>query len=123
MNEPLILNKIASSSNGNCYIYNNDLMVDIGVSFNKIKPYYKNIKLLLLTHLHSDHFNRKTIKKLLELRPTIKIICCPWLVQDLVDLGIKKSNIIILQIDYKYDFGKYIISPFHAKHDIPNCRL
>ena len=118
-----ILNKVASSSSGNCYIYNKDLMVDLGVAFSKIKPFYKDIKLLLLTHIHSDHFNRKTIKKLLELRPTIKIICCSWLVSKLVDLGIKKSNIIVLKLDTQYDFGKYIISPFYAKHDIENCRI
>lgn len=116
-----ILNKIASSSNGNCYIYNEDLMVDIGVPFNKIKPCYKDIKLLLLTHIHSDHFNRKTLKKLTELRPTIKIVTGSWMIPNLLDLGIKKSNIIVLQMDREYDFGKYLITPFEAKHDVPNC--
>ena len=36
---------LASSSSGNCYIYNQDLTLDIGVSFAKIKPYLRNIKL------------------------------------------------------------------------------
>ena len=48
-----ILNIVASSSSGNCYIYNKDLMVDIGVGFNKIKDYLKDIKLILLSHQHS----------------------------------------------------------------------
>lgn len=47
-----ILNIISSSSQGNCYIYNKDLMIDIGVSFIKVKPYLKDIKLILLTHGH-----------------------------------------------------------------------
>jgi len=116
-----ILNKVASSSSGNCYIYNKDIMVDCGVPFNKIKPYYKQIKLLLLTHAHGDHFNNATIKKLIELRPTLKICCPIWLTFSLVDLGVPKKNIIILELDEQYDFGKYIIIPFYAKHDVENC--
>ena len=116
-----ILNKVASSSSGNCYIYNGDLMVDIGVPFSKIKLYSKDIKLLLLTHIHSDHFNKRTIKLLTELRPTLKFVCGYWLVQELVDIGVSKKNIIILELDKKYDFGKYLIEMFHAKHDVQNC--
>lgn len=112
---------VQSGSNGNAVIYNKDIMVDCGVSFSKIKPYYKDIKLLLTTHVHSDHFNKKTIKKLAELRPTLIFCCGEWLVQPLVDLGVAKKNIIVLQIDKQYDFGKYVITPFNAKHDVPNC--
>ena len=115
-----ILNKIASSSSGNCYIYNDDLMIDIGVPFNKIDPWYIGIKLLLLTHRHSDHFNKRTIRKLADLRPTLYFACGEWLVQELVDLGVSKKRIIILYADKEYDFGKYIIIPFWAKHDILN---
>lgn len=46
-----IANIISSSSKGNCYIYNNDLMIDIGVPFRKIKDYKNDIKILCLTHL------------------------------------------------------------------------
>lgn len=48
-----ILNKIASSSKGNCYIYNEDLMIDVGISYSKVKEYLKPVKLILLTHRHS----------------------------------------------------------------------
>lgn len=48
-----ILNIISSNSLGNCYIYNKELMVDVGVAFSKIKPYLKDIKAILLTHRHS----------------------------------------------------------------------
>ena len=119
--ENQILNKIASSSDGNCYIYNQDLMIDCGVPFSKIKPYYKDIKLLLLTHIHSDHFNKATIKRLGKLRPTLKFVCCKWLVNDLLECGIKKKDIIVLGLDHNYFFGKYLITPFYAKHDVDNC--
>lgn len=112
---------IQSGSSGNAVIYNQDILVDCGVPFSKIKPYYKNIKLLLLSHIHSDHFNKVTIKKLMELRPTIKIICGKWLVEPLLEIGIPKKNIIFMPMNQTFDFGKYQISLFEAKHDVPNC--
>lgn len=119
MNETL--NIISSSSKGNCYIYNKDLMLDIGVSFAKIKPYIRNLKLLLLTHRHQDHINRKTLQKLIYEMPTLKIVCGEWMVQLLIDLGVSKKNIYVLKLNRKYDLGKYIIEPVEAIHDVPNC--
>lgn len=116
-----VLNKISSSSVGNCYIYNQDLMLDVGVAFAKIKPYIKNIKLLCLSHQHGDHLNKKTLKKLLYEKPTIKIVCGEWLVQILVDIGINKKNIFVLELNKKYDLGKYIIELVPAIHDCSNC--
>lgn len=112
---------IQTGSNGNAVIYNDDIMVDCGVPFSKILPYYRKIKLLLLTHQHSDHFNTRTIKKLIDYRPTLYICCGEWLVQPLVDIGVPKKNIIILPMNISQNFGKYIITPFLAKHDVPNC--
>lgn len=54
-------------------------------------------------------------------KPTIKIICGEWLVQILVDLGINKKNIFVLNLNKKYNFGKYIIELVPATHDVPNC--
>lgn len=116
-----ILNIISSSSKGNCYIYNKDLMLDIGVNFVKIKPYIRDLKLLLLTHRHQDHINRKTLQKLIYEMPTLKIVCGEWIVQLLIDLGVSKKNIYVLKINKKYDLGKYIIEPVEAIHDVPNC--
>lgn len=116
-----ILNKIASSSSGNCYIYNQDLMIDIGVSFKKIKPYLKDIKLILLSHCHQDHFSKVTIKQVSYNYPNIKFVCGIWLVDKLLECGVLKKNIYILEIDRQYDFGKYIIEPVLAIHDVQNC--
>lgn len=48
-----VLDIISSSSAGNCYIYNQDLMIDIGVSYIKVKSYNQKIKYILLSHTHS----------------------------------------------------------------------
>lgn len=117
----LMYNIISSSSKGNCYIYNQDLMIDIGVAFAKIKPYINNIKLLCITHIHSDHLNKKTIKKMIYEKPTIKIVCGKWLVEILVNLGINKKNIFVFELNKKYDLGKYVIELVPAIHDVENC--
>ncbi len=44
---------ISSGSDGNCLIIDNTIAIDMGVPFKKIRNCYKNIKLVLLTHIHS----------------------------------------------------------------------
>lgn len=44
---------LASCSTGNCTIIRDIIAIDMGVSFKKIERYYKNLKIVLLTHIHS----------------------------------------------------------------------
>lgn len=43
---------VSTGSNGNCVIINESIAIDIGVPFKRISPYAKNLKLVLLTHVH-----------------------------------------------------------------------
>ena len=45
-------NIISSGSHGNCIIYHKIIVIDMGVSFSAIKPYIKDLQLVLLTHEH-----------------------------------------------------------------------
>ena len=114
------LNIIASSSAGNCYIYFDDLMLDIGVPYNKIKPYIQQIKFILLSHQHTDHLNIKTLQKVIYENPKIKICCGFFLVDKLVNANIPKKNIFVLELDKSYIIGDYVITPCMAIHDISN---
>lgn len=38
----------------------------------------------------------------------------------MLELGVNKRNIFVLEIDKTYDLGKYIITPVLAIHDVPN---
>lgn len=113
---------IESGSSGNATIIENIILIDCGVSFKKLSEYYRNLKLVLLTHIHSDHFNKITIKKLAKERPTLRFGCCEWLVKELIDCGVDKRNIDIYEIDYCYPYSsKLSIEVFNLLHDVPNC--
>lgn len=112
---------ISSNSKGNAVIIENIILVDCGVSFKKLKDYYKNLKLVLLTHIHGDHLNRKTIEKLAQEKPMLRFGCCEWLIEDLVNCGVNKENIDVLELDKTYDYNLFKIQPFELYHDVKNC--
>ena len=115
-------NVISSSSNGNAIIFNDYLMIDCGVPYTKIKPYIRELKVILLTHLwlHSDHFCKSTIKKIAFEKPTMKWVCGEWLVDDLVKLKVPKQNIYVVKHNKAYDFGAFNLIPLETYHDVRN---
>ena len=44
---------IATGSTGNCCVIENIIAIDMGISFKAIKQVYKDLKLVLLTHIHT----------------------------------------------------------------------
>ena len=113
---------IESGSFGNATIVENIILIDCGVSFKKLKDYYQELKLVLLTHIHSDHFNKTTLKKLVKERPTLRFGCCEWLVKDLIECGVDKRNIDVYDniSSFKYS-DNLIVTTFDLQHDVLNC--
>lgn len=114
-------NIIASGSDGNAVLINDEILIDCGVTFRKLEPFYKKIKLVLLTHVHIDHFNESTIKKLSIERPGVRFGCCEWLYERLLNLGIDKSRIDIYKLDMLYKYSDFYIMPFKLFHDVEQC--
>lgn len=112
---------INSGSDGNCTIVNNVIALDCGVSYRKLKNYVNDLKIVLLTHIHTDHFNKSTIKKLTNNRPTLRFGCCEWLVNDLINCGVDKRNIDVYETGKKYDYSLFSIIPIKLYHDVPQC--
>lgn len=111
---------ISSSSNGNCLIFNKYLAIDMGISFKKISPYLKNLKVILLTHEHTDHFDKTCIKIIAYNKPNIKWLCGSWLVKLLIDLGVSKKNIYVVESGKTYDLGLFRVMPIETYHDVRN---
>lgn len=112
---------INSGSDGNGLIIEETILIDCGVTFKSLKDYYKKLRIVLLTHIHQDHFNKSTIKKLAYERPTLRFGCCKWLVKDLVDCGVNKKNIDVYKIDKVYSYKDFKIIPITLYHDVPQC--
>ena len=112
---------ISSSSTGNAVIIKDIILVDCGVSFKKLEKYYKELKIVLLTHIHTDHFKKETLKKLAQERPTLRFACCQWLLKPLIECGVSRSNIDVLEIGKKYDYRLFKVVPIKLYHDVPQC--
>lgn len=117
-------NVISSSSKGNCIIVEDILMLDVGVSYTKIKKYLNKVKLIFISHSHQDHLLPSTIKKIIYNFPTIKFLTgSEVVVKKLVEYGVNKKNIFILK-EYKwYDLGILNVMLEPLIHDTPNYCL
>ena len=51
-------NIISTGSDGNATILEDFVLVDCGVPYKALEPYVPKLKLVLLTHIHSDHFQK-----------------------------------------------------------------
>lgn len=113
---------INTGSDGNATVLNHKVLIDCGVTFKKLKPYIKELQLVLLTHKHQDHFNKRTIRSLAEERPKLRFGCCEWLLQELLDLGINKKRIDVYKIGEKYAYTDTLsVQPIKLYHDVPQC--
>lgn len=117
----ILYNIISSSSSGNCITIDDKIMLDCGVSYSKIDQYLKNIKLIFIDHQHQDHFKIPTIKKIAYKHPTIKFVVAHYLVNKLIECGVNKKNIIVLELEKWYDIGLCKIKLDMLYHDVPNC--
>lgn len=70
---PMII-KIACGSSGNSHTYNDKIMFDAGISFSKLSSYIDSLEIVFISHAHSDHYNRDTIKAIIENKPEIILI-------------------------------------------------
>ena len=107
---------ISSGSEGNAVIYNNAIMVDCGVSFKALEAVKRSLKIVLLTHKHSDHLKIRTLQRLQAERPTLRVACGDFLLEELPCI----KNIDVLQVGKIYDYGAFKVSPIKLYHDVPN---
>ena len=115
---------ISTGSSGNAVVLNKNILIDCGVPFSKVKPYTKELYLVLLTHIHGDHFKPRTVRALHRERPGLRWGCCEWMVAPLLEAGVDKRVIDVYDPDLKAFemYGPRIsIRPERLTHDVPNC--
>lgn len=109
---------ISSGSQGNSVMLFNRVLVDIGVPFKLIEPDYKQIQIVTWSHAHFDHLNPATLKKLVSLRPGLRIAVGEHLAEEAMKSGSK--NIDILKMNQWYNYNGLYISIFNTYHDVPS---
>lgn len=114
-------NIVSTGSKGNAVILEDFILIDCGVPFSHIQKHIKSLKLVLLTHIHSDHFRKSTIKRLAFERPSLRFACGRWLVQPLVQAGVNPKNIDVLDFDIMYNYGLCNVIAVPLNHNVPNA--
>lgn len=115
---------IGSSSKGNCIVVEDMLMLDCGVSYVKIKPYLKKVKLIFISHIHKDHLLPSTIQKIAYNKPTMKFVTgSKQVVRKLDEIGVNRNNIIYLYNYSWFDLGIIKLKLEPMRHDIENYGL
>lgn len=114
---------LKTGSSGNAVLLENGLLLDCGVPFKLIEPHLKKIKAVFVSHEHKDHMNISTLKRIHELRPTVRFLAGFWLKRYLDMSGIKKSNIDYLSPNKTYDYNLFKIIPFILIHDVKNIGI
>ena len=117
---------IATGSKGNAVLLDGAYLIDCGVPMGKLMKYIKKIRLAFLTHIHADHFNATTIRKLHEHRPGIRFVCCRNLLVPLCsEAGVSPNNVTVLEPGQTAVFshlpgGELRVTPFELIHNVPN---
>ena len=111
---------VSTGSQGNAVVVNNNVLIDCGVPFRDLQGHYRALKLVLLTHIHGDHFYRPCIRALASQRPGLRFGCGKWLVDPLLNCGIPAENIDVLETDKCANYGGFQVVPFLLTHDVPN---
>lgn len=102
---------ISSGSKGNSVLIN-DVLVDCGISFNKLKEHLYDVRYLLLTHVHTDHIKPSTYKKIRQQFPHIETIG-NYDVAQLFDVD------YIINAGFELETEDYIFHAFECVHDVP----
>ena len=114
-----IFKVISTGSKGNAVLYHGSILVDIGIPFSVIKQYLQNVQIVLLTHRHLDHINIRTLERMCEERPGLRIGCPEWMVGHVNH--IKEPD--KYEMGNVYSYGDFTTSPIKLYHDsdAPNC--
>ena len=111
---------VSTGSDGNAVIVKNFILIDCGVPFRKMKPYLKDLKIVLLTHIHKDHFLKPSVEALARERPALRFACGKWLVPPLLSCGVAKEKIDRLDFGKMYGYGLCNVIPVPLSHNVPN---
>ena len=114
------INVIGTGSSGNAILLDGSVLIDAGIPYKHLKRHIRGLKVVLLTHIHGDHFSAATIRGIHVNCPDIKFCCGGYMIGNLTDIGLPARNIITVHAGKKYKTQDIIFSPINLFHDVPN---
>lgn len=105
-------NIINSGSDGNCIILDDEIMLDCGVSYKKIEPFIKKLRIVIISHQHKDHLLPSTIQRLAFERPTLRFCVGSFLKDLLLECGVRKENIDILKLNTRLKYNRFFCTSY-----------
>lgn len=104
-------NVLASGSSGNAVRIEN-IMIDCGIPFKKMRDDLYKVDTLLITHAHGDHVHASTFEAIRSQFPRIKVFANPDVAYRYpVDVVVGTKKMILPK--------KRIIRPYEGCHDVP----
>lgn len=111
MNMKLDYNIIATGSTGNAVRIEN-IMIDCGIPFTRMKEDLYKVDSLLITHAHSDHVKPRTLERIRKEFPNIRVYAN-------ADVAYRYTvDKVIGTAPFKVR-GKKRVIPFDGVHDVP----
>lgn len=110
---------IESGSSGNATVLENTVMFDCGVPIKLVRPYVNDLRLVLLTHIHGDHFYKPLVRWFAENRPSLRWGCGEWMLEPLLECGVAEKCIDVLS-GGMVSYGGWWIKPIRLVHNVPN---
>lgn len=105
---------LGTGSKGNCVIIEN-VMIDCAVSWKKMKESLYDIDVLLISHLHSDHFRKSTYERIRKEFPNI--VCC----MNVSTISYTNQDFDVIIKDYvPIEVAGLTITPFPLLHTVEN---
>lgn len=117
------VNVIASGSSGNSVLLGESVLIDVGVTYKAIEPYVRNIKLVLCTHQHGDHFKKSCVRRLAKERPNLRFACGSWMVPLLIMEKVSPRRIDVIPENKWMNYGSIGVKVKQQStlHDVLNC--
>lgn len=114
---------LATGSSGNAVVINGEILIDCGVPMKKLRESgcIKDLRMVLLTHAHGDHFNPATVRALHQERPALRWVCCEWMVPHLLEAGVLAQLIRMPTKKRSCECRNIRFFPVDLVHDVPNC--
>lgn len=113
---------LGTGSTGNAVLLDDYLMIDCGLSYKSIAPFIRGVKLVLLTHVHSDHFKPSTVRAIHQLHPALRWGCAEWMAGPLLEAGVDRRVIDVYEPGKKYGYASLglFVRPETLFHNVPN---